>query len=391
MRRAARKGKPTEIVLHLLREHGLISNAQLARLSGLGKATISRAVKELRDAGVIVPARGAPVRNGQNAGRPATGLQLNPESGLCIGVAFGPEHVGVILADVSHTIIAHEVTPMPLDYPHQHGVAAAKAMIGKVLAGNGYGWDRVLGIGVAVGAPVDPRTGTVIRSSLIPSWSGVAVRDLFQMEPQVSVFVDNASNCAGLAELMWGSARGRQNALFIHVDRGLGGAVIIDGNIQRGHAGGAGEIGHITYDPHGPLCRCGNRGCYELYASLPALRRQLAPVVDDQLAFDEIVARAKGGDMGIQRVIGDIGDVVGRLAAFVGNVLNPELVIIGGDFAKAGDLLMESLVASYRRHALMYGRTDSEGETEFVLGRQPDLPELGAVGLVLRQTGTEQS
>jgi predicted NBD/HSP70 family sugar kinase/biotin operon repressor len=388
MKGAARKGKPTEVVLHLLREHGLISNAQLARLSGLGKATISRAVKELRDAGLIVPAQGSTLRNGQNAGRPATGLQLNPDSGLCIGVAFGPQHVGVILGDVSHAIISHEVVPMPLDYLHEQGVETVRTMIEGVLSGNSYGWDRVLGIGVAVGAPVDPRTGRVIRSSLIPSWSGVAVRDLFQMEPPVPVFVDNASNCAALAELMWGSLRGCKNALFIHVDHGLGGAVIIDGNILRGHAGGAGEIGHVTFDPHGPLCRCGNRGCYELYASLPALRRQLATVVDDGTSFDGVVELARNGDVGVQRVLNDIGEIVGRLAAFVGNVLNPELVIIGGEFAKAEDLLMNSLISSYRCHALMYGRTDSDGETEFALGMQPDLPELGAVGLVLKQTRT---
>jgi predicted NBD/HSP70 family sugar kinase/biotin operon repressor len=388
MARSVKKGKPTEVVLHLLREHGLISNAQLARLSGLGKATISRAVKELRDSGLIVPAQGAAIRNGQNAGRPATGLRLNPESGLCIGVAFGPRHIGVILADVSHTVISHEVIPMVLDYPHQAGVVAAKGMIESILATNGNGWDRVLGIGVAVGAPVDPRTGRVIRSSLIPSWSGVAVRDLFQMEPEIPVFVDNASNCSALAELMWGSGRGRSNVLFIHVDHGLGGAVIIDGNIQRGHAGGAGEIGHITFDPHGPLCRCGNRGCYELYASLPALRRQLTAIVDDRATFDDIVSLARAGDAGVQRILNDMGEVVGRLAGFVGNVLDPELVIIGGAFARAGDLFMNGLTSGYRRHALMYGRTDSDGQAEFALGMQPDLPELGAVGLVLKPNDT---
>jgi predicted NBD/HSP70 family sugar kinase len=171
--------------------------------------------------------------------------------------------------------------------------------------------------------------------------------------------------------------------VYVQVSSGIGAGLIIDGRPYRGAAGVAGEIGHITMDESGPLCRCGNRGCLETFASGPALVRLLASTLGDELTVPEMIELAKQGDRGSRRVIADGGRAVGRVLAAVCNLVNPEMVVVGGDLSAAGELLLGPLRDTLQRTALPMTTRDLTvvaGE----LGERASV--LGALALAIAQS-----
>ena len=161
---------------------------------------------------------------------------------------------------------------------------------------------------------------------------------------------------------------------------GIGAGLIIGGQVYRGSGGTAGEIGHVLVDEHGPVCRCGNRGCLETYAGADALLDLLRRQRGDQLTVDGLVELARSGDAACQRVIVDAARFVGVAAATLCNQLNPEVLVIGGELAQTGELLLGPLRAAIARYAIPAAADD----VRVVAGELGDRAELlGALVLVL--------
>jgi len=214
---------------------------------------------------------------------------------------------------------------------------------------------RVLGAGAAVPGPVDPATGSVARSSMIPSWAGTVIREELENVFAYPLTVDNDSNCAALAEMRWGAGRGYRNVVYLKLHSGIGGAIILNGELLHGNSGRAGEFGHITLDPRGPLCGCGNRGCLETYAGIPALLEQARPSYGPQLTLTELLQLARRGDAGCRRLLTDTGHLVGQALGSLWNTLDPEVIIIGGALSRAQELLLEPARDGFLRTALSPG------------------------------------
>ena len=230
---------------------------------------MSETVAGLIDSGLIV--KTSTVRRSGRNGRPGTGITLNPQAGMYVGLDFGFRHVRGVLADVSHTILATRETLIGLDYSTEMGLAAAEELVDELLREGGVTPGRVLGIGVAIPGPVDPDTGKVMGTSMIPTWAGVDIAAQLGAVFGSAVLVDNESNCAALSEHLWGAGVGYSNLAYVKLHSGVGGAIVLNGTLVHGLAGAAGEFGHITIDDSGPLCRCGGRGCLEAYVGIPAL------------------------------------------------------------------------------------------------------------------------
>ena len=130
---------------------------------------------------------------------------------------------------------------------------------------------------------------------------------------------------------------------YIKIGHGVGSGLILNGALFRGATGSAGEIGHSTVDERGRVCRCGNRGCLETYVSSEETTRLLADTHGPDLTIRDLVAAAAAGDVGCARVIGDTGRMLGTSVANLCNIINPELVVIGGEISRAGDLLLDPL------------------------------------------------
>jgi predicted NBD/HSP70 family sugar kinase/biotin operon repressor len=377
---------PESRLVKALSERGSISASELSRLTGLARSTISTALAELKRAGVVIESlRGEAARG---VGRPALAYALNPEAGTCFGLHLSLKDIRLMVADVSHSVICEKNIPLGLDYTPEAAVAAARRGLREIYAEKGLSLRTLIGVGISFSGPVAP-DGRIQRASIVPTWAGVNIRDVFEPALQRPIFADNESNCSALAEMTWGAAIGEEDFVFFTVDVGVGGAIVARGRVLTGVAGGAGEFGHMTIDPEGDLCRCGNRGCLELTASFSPTLAIASRALGRTIEIDEFVQLALVGHVGFARLVEDTGLKAGRGLGMVGAVLNPGLVIVGGRGAVAGEMLLEPLRRAYERHTLIKGRDVPQAQrTRIELGRfNSNNALMGAVALVLRRQG----
>jgi predicted NBD/HSP70 family sugar kinase len=383
------KAPANAAIVQALRERGTLSQADLARLTGLGRATVSRAISELQRAEIVVDAGRSLSPAGGASGRPAAALTLNPSSGTCIGVQLGLKSIRAVLADVAHKVLASRVAPLDWDYSPKQALEATARLIDEVQAEVGSDPNVLIAVGMAMPSPVHPVTSRIIRSSVIGGWGGLRVNEMFEERLGRPVFVENESRCAAIAELTWGAAKGLSSFAYVKTEAGVSGAVVSGGKLTRGVSGGAGEFGHITYDPNGPVCRCGNRGCFEVYLSDWALLKPARANYGESFGMEELIAGARSGDKGCLRILGDAAEILARCVATACNVLNPQAIVLAGNLLPAGELVTTPLREALSRHTLIPLDQSEMGPTTTLvtaaLGR--DASALGAMGLALRQIG----
>jgi predicted NBD/HSP70 family sugar kinase len=298
------------------------------------------------------------------------------------------DEIKVIAADVSHSVIFERTAPLGRDYAPAAAAEAARRTLREACRNTGVAWPSVIGVGVAFSGPVAP-DGRVQRASIIPTWAGVNLREVFAPALEKPIFADNESNCSAIAEMTWGAAVGVEDFVLFKIDIGVGGAIVANGRVLMGIAGGGGEFGHMTLDPRGELCRCGNRGCLELSASLNPAVAAASRALGRPVHVDEFIAQAAGGDVGFRRLLADTAEIAGRGLGMIGAILNPGLILIGGRAALAGEALLAPLVASYERHTLIKREETPEAQRARIeIARFPhNHALLGAVALVLRRHG----
>ena len=373
-------------VVRVLSERGAVSANEIARATGLARSTISSALAELRNARVIVEAE--PNGSARGVGRPAASFALNPRAGFCLGLHLSLDDIKLMAADVSHSVIFERTVPLGRDYAPAAAVEAARKTLRQSCREAGVAWRSVIGVGVSFSGPVAP-DGRVQRASIIPTWAGVNLREMFEPALEQPIFADNESNCSAIAEMTWGAAIGVEDFLLFKIDIGVGGAIVAHGRVLTGAAGACGEFGHMTLDPQGDLCRCGNRGCLELRASLNPAVAVASRLMGREVSVDEFVERAGSGDVGFRRLLADTAEIAGRGLGMIGAILNPGLILIGGRAALAGEALLQPLIASYERHTLI--KRDETPPAQRVRIEVAKYPRnhalLGAVALALRRHG----
>lgn len=378
-------GTPTGRIVRALSERGALSAAQISRITGLAKSTVSTALAELRRSDMVVEVGSEPVGG---VGRPATALTLNPKAGKCIGILVGQTEIQVIVADVAHNVLSDRVVYLEADYSPQAGVQHVRELI--EAEGRRWSSNGLLGVGIATGGPVNPKSGQMLRAGGMPEWAGVDMRELFaELFPDVPIFCDNESNCSAIAEMTWGAARGHDDFIVYTLDLGVGGAIVSDGRVLRGVSGGAGEFGHVVVDPNGPNCRCGNRGCIEVYASFREPLQEAERHFGRVMRITDVAQLALAGDAFCIELVRRAGAIGGHGLGIIGSVLNPPLVVVSGRLAMTGDILLDPLSASFERHTLIK-RADVPDSTRTIIRASQFTDNgacLGAVGLVLRHHG----
>ena len=316
---------------------GDFTQAELARATGLAPATVSNIVRELTASGLVEADPGS--------GRRGSSVRLARDAGLVAGVDFGHSHVAVAIGDLTGRLLAEERRRLVAGHHHTEALGLASTMLDEMTAVHG----RVRHIGMGLPAPV---TNDIIRSSAIfPGWEGVDSRAAAEKQFGIPVHVENDANLGALAEHRQGVGRGHDSSVFVKISSGVGAGIIIDNQLFHGAGGTAGEIGHLTLDDQGPLCRCGSRGCLEAYTSVGNVVAMMSGHLPDT-DLDDIVAAARSGNVSAQRAFEDAGLHLGWGLASIVNLLNPSLVVVGGDMARAGELLLESARIGLRRHAL---------------------------------------
>jgi len=205
-------------------------------------------------------------------------------------------------------------------------------------------------VGMGLPAPISS-SGVIESDSILPGWLGVNAAEAATASFGVPTLADNDANLGALAESIAGAGAGHTCMVYLKASSGVGCGLILDGKVFRGELGTAGEIGHLTMREDGPLCRCGSRGCLEAYVGADALVAQFSRQHPDSTAM-ELFALAAAGDIGAQRLIEDSGRYLGRASAILANLLGPTLIVVGGDMATSGEVLLDGLRDGLRRHAL---------------------------------------
>lgn len=353
-------------VLRTASDKGTHTQAELARATGLAHATVSNIVRELSAAGLL--------HSEPSSGRRGSAVRLAPGAGVVAGIDFGHRHVAVAAGDLTGRVLAEDrVSCEPGG--HEADLALASSIWQRINPGVG----PLRHVGLGLPAPV---VNNVVRSAAIfPGWEGVDAAAATAEVFGAPAHVENDANLGALAEHREGQARGHSAAVFVKIASGVGAGIVINDELFHGVDGTAGEIGHLTVDEQGPMCRCGSRGCLETYTSSEHLLRLLGSQLPGA-TFREVVVAAGEGNLAARRVIEDAGLRLGWALATVLNLLNPGIVILGGAAAQAGDLLLEPTRSGLRRHAL-----DSVAETPIVaseLGGRAGL--VGAVHLAAERT-----
>jgi predicted NBD/HSP70 family sugar kinase len=368
-------------LLDALRRRGSASRADLARITGLSRTTVSTLVTDLQSSGFVVERE--PDDRPSQQGRPPTLLALDQSAGLILGIDFGHEQVHVAIADLSRTILAERVQRLDVDNAARDALTAAVALTDDAIADAGLDADRLLCAGVGLSGPIESATGTVHAGKILPGWDGILPVAELQARLQLPIHLDNDANLGALAEVTIGAGVGARDAVYLMVSAGIGAGLILNGEIYRGTGGTAGELGHVLVDESGPICRCGNRGCLETMAGGPAIIELLRHSHDDDLTLERVIELAAEGDSGARRAIGDAGRVLGRSVATMVNAFNPELIIVGGAMSTAGDVLLDPLREAVTRYAIPSAAQDVR-ITAGVLGERAEV--LGALELAARQS-----
>jgi predicted NBD/HSP70 family sugar kinase len=376
---------PADRIVLVLRQQGTLSRAEIARRTGMARSTVSETVRVLIDQGLII--EGQVQRTGKH-GRPAIGISLNPRAGTWIGLDFGQQNVRGVIVDVSHEILAAREVAPGADYGPDAGLDAAVKVVVDLLAASNTGFERVVGVAAAVPGPVDPQSGRILGTRLTPRWTGVELARDLQARLGCRVLVENDSNCAALAEHSWGAGRANRDLVVLKLDSGVGGGVIVGNELVRGVGGLAGEFGHMTVEPGGPLCPCGGRGCLEALVGIPAILEQMRSV-KGEMTFGEFVELVASGDRPARRVILEAADRIGRAIANILITTGPDLVILSGALTRVGEPFLGAVRESFEQYSIT-GRQGLATPAQVVLGTLGrDACALGAVVLLLSGLGLD--
>ena len=375
-----------DAVLRLIWDERQISRAEIARMASLSRSTVSEIVNEKLPMGVVTEVGEGPSRGGR---RPIL-LQFQDDACVILGVEMGGAHVSVVLTDLRGKVLAWESREHPVrsDPPGTRLLVAELCQ--KCLDSPTAGNRPLVGIGVAVASPVDPAHPDQLSSVVLPVWDRKLGLDDLAEQLGVPLLVDNDANLGALAEYWWGAGSGVDHMAYIKVATGIGSGHVIGGEIYRGATGVAGEIGHLAIDPHGKTCVCGLRGCLVTLAGGRALEARATELVSSypesvlagtEIAVHDIENAALSGDPLALQVVKEAAEHLGTAMAGLLNLMNPAVVILGGDFARLGELVLDPLRKQIRSRTLV----SSVASVEILTSKLgPRSVAVGAATLVLK-------
>jgi predicted NBD/HSP70 family sugar kinase len=327
------------LVLNFLRRSGPMSRAELAIRSGLSGATVGFVVAELMAEGLLTEGESAP----SNGGRRPVPVELVRSSRFAIGFKLTARGLEGVLTDLSLEPITRVFEPIPDTRP-ETVVAHAARSAAELMVGKPPG--QLIGIGLALPGSYDVERGLCTLLSRF-GWYDVPLADMLAEKVAVPVWVDNDVNAFALAQYLFGHGRQHDNLMALAIGAGVGAAFMSQGRLHRGVNGAAGEIGHSIVVPDGRLCECGRRGCLQTYFSEAALSADWRALSETATGLPSDLAEAAlAGVPDALSMLSAAGEGLAQQIAQVVNVIDPDIVIIGGEGVRFGSALRDPFVAA---------------------------------------------
>lgn len=340
----------------LIRDGLARSRPELGRASGLSRTAVAARVEALLATGLVVETR---VEAG-GVGRPAMHLGFDPGAGIALAAAIGRSRTRLAVCDLAGTPLAssdldHVDSELGVDPDRVlPRVAAELERLRKQLRPR----RPVFAVGVSIPGIVDAQAGTSVSSPIMRGWHRVPIASYFDHGSGAPVVVENDTNVIAYAEEAEHLA-GARDALILKASTGLGAAIVAGGKLQHGAHGAAGDLGHVRYRPaEGIACRCGNTGCLEAVAGGWAIVRELSARGRSVTHVRDVVELALDGDLDARAAIRASGQATGEVLAAAVTLLDPGLVVVGGDMAPAHDLFVAGLHETLFRDATVTASHD---------------------------------
>lgn len=343
------RAQNTALLLRMLWKERQLTRVDLAKRTGLSPSTVSTIISDLERAGIVQTLGAVASRGGR---RPLL-IGLRDDSFAQLGVEIGARHVSAVLTDLRGRVLTFEERKHPVRSDPEGTLLQARQMIDDALRRERFPTRKLLGIGVAVPSPVDISLPGQLSEMIFPAWRGFDVREALSTY-DVPVFVDNDANLGAVAEHWWGAGTDASELIYVKVGAGVGAGYVIRGELYRGATGKAGELGHVPIEANGAECICGNRGCLTTLIGSEELseRARILFGLEEAPPLAEVVRRARAGDLLARQLVDDVGERLGVVIGMLLNLLDVELVILGGEISSVGDMLLDGVRRTVRKRAL---------------------------------------
>jgi N-acetylglucosamine repressor len=380
-------------ILNSLRQEHRISRADIARQTGLTPATVSSLVARLEERGIVQTVGPGLSRGGR---RPLL-VEFHPEAFYLAGLDIGVYKAIALVIDLHGSVVSRARIELSPAQGREESLRQILAMTRDVLASLGPARGKVMGIGVSAPGVLDPERGLLIWAPNLRGWQDTPLVEIVREELGMFCCLEHDAKAMALGEARLGAGRGRKNIFSIIVGHGIGAGILINGELYHGFRSTAGEFGHITVNPAGPICNCGNRGCLEVMASGRAIAASAIRAVHtagdtgimklveghiERITAKVVAQAAADGDELALRLMREAAEYIGIGLADVLNLLSPELVILGGGVANAGSFFIEEI----ERTALSRSYPSRVSAPEFALSALGEnASAVGAAILVLEK------
>ena len=347
------------VLFSLLNEPNL-SRGQLAQRTSLSNTTMTNLVSELIEQGLVLEAceiesADADVRP---VGRPRTGICLNPNARFVVGVHIGIGTFRLAITNLLNEILFSEMNAFDVTLPAEEALNQIVARVEALIAQSGLERGKILGVGVGASGLVDFQAGVNLLSTSL-NWRNVPLRDYLKEKLGLPVVVDNNVRAMAIGETFFGDGRNSSSLVFVYGRVGVGAGLTFKGEVYRGNAMGAGEIGHTIMLIHGgELCRCGNYGCLETLVSEAVIVHQAEEIArqnptgimaayfaeqNDTQPIERVFQAGRAGDLQVREMLKERAEYLGLALVNVVNLFNPELILLGGIFSQGEDFFLEQV------------------------------------------------
>ena len=325
------------VALDLIRSGAATTRTELIEHLGWSRITLARRLDDLLAAGIIVVSG----QRESGGGRPSEKFAVNKDAGLLLSVDIGGSHTRVAITDLISTVLVEDEADIGLWEGPDAVFTWATQVFDYLLPRLGKSRADVRGIGVGVPGPVDAKTGRLASPQLDPQWADVLVKDYFPKEYAAVFAIDRDVNVMAVAESRLGWPEYR-DLIVLKLGLGIGCGLVLDDRVYRGARGGAGDIAH-RYRHGSEACSCGGSGCLEAVASGYAIRRQLNERGYRIRTSSDIVALARLASPDAVELLTAAGEEIGDALVDVAGLLNPQIIIVGGILAEAGDPFLSAI------------------------------------------------
>ena len=350
------------LLLEVIDRRYNVSRAEMARETGLSPTTVSALIEELKQDDLVIELGQKSIQRGR---RPVV-YRINYESHFIVAADLGSNILTILITDLKLNIIHESQVPIG-DQTGQDLVRVLYQSIKDCISSSGIEPSKIIGVGVASPGLVDNVTGTVVKSVHL-HWDNIPLRGILEHELDFPVLVVNMNHAAAMGEYKRGLNQAARRFLYLHIGRGVGSSIVINGEIMHGSGISAGELGHFIMDRHGDKCTCGARGCLETLVSIRAIlekTRLLAKEYPesllntlvkgdlDQITLDTLVQAARRNDLQATNLLVEIAEWIGIAVAGMINIFNPDVIMLGGRVMEsAGDMLFQIIQNVARENSL---------------------------------------